>query len=34
MLGVVVNGLDLRSVDYSYYYYKYYGYGYRPDRAR
>jgi len=34
VLGVVLNGVDLRSVDYNYYYYKYYGYGYRQDRAR
>jgi len=34
VLGVVLNGVDLRSVDYNYYYYKYYGYGYRQGRAR
>lgn len=34
LLGVVLNGVDLRSVDYNYYYYKYYGYGYRQDRSR
>lgn len=34
LLGVVLNGVDLRSVDYNYYYYKYYGYGYRQGRSR
>ena len=34
LLGVVLNGVDLRSVDYNYYYYKYYGYGYREEKSR
>ncbi|MFQ5777830.1 MAG: GumC family protein [Terriglobia bacterium] len=34
VLGVVLNGVSLNSVDYYYYYYKYYGYGFRHDRAR
>ncbi|HSC76982.1 MAG TPA: polysaccharide biosynthesis tyrosine autokinase [Candidatus Acidoferrales bacterium] len=31
VLGVVLNGVALNSVDYYYYYYSYYGYGYRQD---
>ena len=31
VLGVVLNGVALNSVDYYYYYYSYYGYGYRED---
>jgi capsular exopolysaccharide synthesis family protein len=31
VLGVVLNGVALNSVDYYYYYYSYYGYGYRDD---
>lgn len=34
VLGVVLNGVSLNSVDYYYYYYKYYGTGFRHDRAR
>ena len=33
LLGVVLNGVDMRSVDYNYYYYKYYGYGYRAGHS-
>ena len=34
VLGVVLNGVALNSVDYYYYYYSYYGYGYRQDDQR
>ncbi|MCI0402795.1 MAG: polysaccharide biosynthesis tyrosine autokinase [Acidobacteria bacterium] len=34
VLGVVLNGVALNSVDYYYYYYSYYGYGYRDDAPR
>ncbi|MGH9787898.1 MAG: GumC family protein [Candidatus Acidiferrales bacterium] len=34
VLGVVLNGVALNSVDYYYYYYSYYGYGYREDSQR
>ncbi|MFQ5663405.1 MAG: GumC family protein [Terriglobia bacterium] len=33
VLGVVLNGLALDSVDYHYYFHKHYGYGYRQDDA-
>lgn len=34
VLGVVLNGVALDSVDYYYYHYKYYGYGYRHEGPR